>query len=107
MKILLWYLPYAMFTGACDVVLTERGSKRAASDGLVPPNQSETHQRSSVWPPPSLDISHYSAVIDQFCERFSWLVSARAARWRREAREELGLFRAAGAAKRGTVVGLG
>ena len=34
MNILLWYLPYAMFSGAYDVVLTERetetGSERRA-----------------------------------------------------------------------------
>jgi hypothetical protein len=27
MNILLWYLPYAMFSGACDVVLAERGTR--------------------------------------------------------------------------------
>ena len=26
MNILLWYLPYAMFSGACDVVLAESGT---------------------------------------------------------------------------------
>jgi hypothetical protein len=26
MSILLWYLPYAMFSGACDVVLAPRGT---------------------------------------------------------------------------------
>jgi hypothetical protein len=34
MNILLWYLPYAMFSGVCDVVLAERemetGSERRA-----------------------------------------------------------------------------
>jgi hypothetical protein len=27
MNILLWYLPYAMFSGACDVVLAESGTR--------------------------------------------------------------------------------
>ena len=27
MSILLWYLPYAMFSGACDVVLAESGTR--------------------------------------------------------------------------------
>ena len=27
MSILLWYLPYAMFSGACDVVLAESGAR--------------------------------------------------------------------------------
>jgi len=27
MNILLWYLPYAMFSGACDVVLLESGTR--------------------------------------------------------------------------------
>jgi hypothetical protein len=27
MNILLWYLPYAMFSGACDVVLAEGGTR--------------------------------------------------------------------------------
>ena len=29
MNILLWYLPYAMFSGACDVVLAESGTRMA------------------------------------------------------------------------------
>jgi hypothetical protein len=27
MSILLWYLPYAVFSGACDVVLAESGTR--------------------------------------------------------------------------------
>jgi hypothetical protein len=29
MNILLWYLPYAMFSGACDVVLSESERSRS------------------------------------------------------------------------------
>ena len=30
MSILLWYLPYAMFSGACDVVLAENGTRMSS-----------------------------------------------------------------------------
>jgi hypothetical protein len=30
MNILLWYFPYAMFSGACDVVLAESGTRMAS-----------------------------------------------------------------------------
>jgi hypothetical protein len=30
MSILLWYLPYAMFSGACDVVLAESGARMSS-----------------------------------------------------------------------------
>jgi hypothetical protein len=30
MNILLWYLPYAMFSGACEVVLAESGTRMAS-----------------------------------------------------------------------------
>jgi hypothetical protein len=30
MNILLWYLPYAMFSGACDVVLADSGTLMAS-----------------------------------------------------------------------------
>jgi hypothetical protein len=32
MNILLWYLPYAMFSGACDVVLSQSETTRADSE---------------------------------------------------------------------------
>jgi hypothetical protein len=30
MSILLWYLPYAMFSGACNVVLAESGTRMSS-----------------------------------------------------------------------------
>ena len=45
MNILLWYLPYAMFSGACDVVLAERetetGSERRADSAKRKRNTKE------------------------------------------------------------------
>ena len=38
MNILLWYLPYAMFSGACDVVLSESETR---TDGKWPAESAE------------------------------------------------------------------
>ena len=35
MNILLWYLPYAMFSGACDVVLAESGPRMGSERRAV------------------------------------------------------------------------
>jgi hypothetical protein len=48
MSILLWYLPYAMFSNACDVVLAERGRRMSS----IPRNEGETPMKQSWAVPP-------------------------------------------------------
>jgi len=38
-NILLWYLPYAMFSGACDVVLAESGTRMGNEQRADSPEQ--------------------------------------------------------------------
>ena len=49
MNILLWYLPYAMFSGACDVVL----SQSETQTGDEWPAETAERARDSVNPAPA------------------------------------------------------
>jgi hypothetical protein len=49
MNILLWYLPYAMFSGACDVVLSQ--SETQTDDEL--PGQAADRVRDARKPTPA------------------------------------------------------
>jgi len=48
MSILLWYLPYAMFSGACDVVLAESGTQMS-SERRADSAERERERSKSPW----------------------------------------------------------
>jgi hypothetical protein len=48
MNILLWYLPYAMFSGACDVVLSEGDARTGESRAESAERKRETDEPASA-----------------------------------------------------------
>jgi hypothetical protein len=47
MNILLWYLPYAMFSGACDIVLSK--SERIASGPAESAERNQEADEPAAW----------------------------------------------------------